>query len=106
MSKGGLFVVVTGRFTDGFRFSAPMEHGDALDAYMAQVSLKPSEIVEVMVPEGGIQDPDGHTFLVRGDPILEGFEVIGPFTNMQDAVAYGSVKEEGNWWVFTAEAGN
>jgi hypothetical protein len=93
-----LFVAVRGRFTTGFQFTGPLTQA-SMDA---EDEWTDTEFVPVMVPEGGIQDPDGHTFLVRGDPILEGFEVIGPFTNMQDAVAYGTVKEEGNWWVFTA----
>jgi hypothetical protein len=104
MAMNKLFVVVQGSFKDGFTFSLPMAERKARDEYdqLFAWGVKGADLVEVMVPEGGIQDPAGLTFLVRGDPVLEGFEVIGPFTNMQDATAYGVTKVEGNWWVFTA----
>jgi hypothetical protein len=90
-----LYLIVEGTFSGGFTITGPIAHAekDGIDG---------PEVIEIATPEGGIEDRDGRAFLLRGDPILEGFEVIGPFSNIQDATAYGITKEEGNWWVFMA----
>lgn len=90
---GKLFLIVQGSFGEGFRLRGPINNSKLN-------SLNGPEVIEVTTPDGGIADPDGMALLLRGDPILEGFEAIGPFTNIQDATAYGLVNEEGNWWAF------
>ncbi|MFT4064319.1 hypothetical protein [Paraburkholderia sp.] len=99
-----LYLIVRGSFSEGFRFSLPMTGQQVKNEYgsLMAASAMRADLVEITPPDGGIEDRSGRSFLVRGDPILEGFEAIGPFTNIQDATAYGIAKEEGNWWVFMA----